>query len=258
MYRLTFGFLLLVPLSLVAQNPPPSDPTAVSLAHSAVAALTGGVTITDVTLNASVTSVLGADNQGGSGTLMAKGTSESRVDLNLNHGETRSDVRNLANGQAAGAWKKNSGTPVAYAAHNCWTDAPWFFPALSSLTQTANRTFVFKYIGKEQHEGLNTQHIRVFQVPAGGVSLLQHLSTVDFYLDPASALPLAIAFQVHPDKDAGKDIPAEIRLADYRPVNGILVPFRIQQILNGGVILDITVTSAVLNSGLPDSTFNLQ
>jgi len=69
---------------------------------------------------------------------------------------------------------------------------------------------------------------------------------------------LAVAFQVHPDLDASKDIAAEVRFASYQSVSGILVPFQIQRMLNGGVVLSVTVTSAVLNSGLPDSIFSLQ
>ena len=153
---------------LFSQNQPPvSDPRAVTLASQAVAVLTQGTAISDVTLNGTATLTLGSEGQGGTATLRAKGTGEGRVDLNLSDGETRSDARNVANGTAAGAWMKNNAAPVAYAAHNCWTDAPWFFPALSSLAQTANPTFVFKYIGQEQHEGVNTQHIRCFQAPPG-------------------------------------------------------------------------------------------
>jgi hypothetical protein len=247
--------LLLSPICLIAQNTSANDPAAVSLAQKSVAALTGGASISDVTLNASVTSVLGSDYETGTATLKAEGIAESRVDLSLSGG-TRSDVRTSTSGTPAGAWQKNGGAVTAYANHNCWTDAPWFFPALSSLSQTANPSFIFKYIGQEQHGGVNTQHIQVYQ--ASKVALLQHLSTIDFYLDPASALPLAIAFQVHPDLDASKDIPAEVRFANYQAVNGVPVPFHIQRMLNGGVVLDITVTSAAFNSGLPDSIFSLQ
>ena len=248
--------LLLSPTCLAAQNTSANDPAAVSLAQQSVAALTGGAAISDVSLNGSAISVLGSDAANGTGTLRAKGTNESRVDLSLSNSETRSDVRNVASGTASGAWEKDGSAPVAYAAHNCWTDAAWFFPALSSLTQTANPTFTFKYIGQEQHGGVNTQHIQVFQ--PSSVPLLQHLSTIDFYLDPTSALPLAIAFQVHPDLDASKDIAAEVRFASYQRVSGILIPFQIQRMLNGGVVLNVAVTSAVLNSGLPDSIFSLQ
>ena len=113
-----FWVLLVV---AVAQSLPSSDPVAVSLAQKSVAALTGGNTISDVTLSANVISTLGSDNETGTGTFWAKGTRESRVDLNLSG--TRSDVRSAANSIPAGAWAKNSGSPTAYAQHNCWTDA---------------------------------------------------------------------------------------------------------------------------------------
>jgi len=247
--------LLLSPICLVSQNPTKSDLRGVTLAQQSVMALTGGASIRDVDVNGSAFSVLGSDYRTGTISLRAKGIAESRIDLNLS-GETRSDVRNSSNGAPAGAWQKNAGTITAYAKHNCWTDASWFFPALSSLTQTANPSFTFEYKGQERHGGVNTRHVQVYR--RSQIPLLQHLSTIDFYLDPASALPLAIAFQVHPDQNAGRDIPEEVRFADYQPVNGVLVPFHIQQMLNGGVVLDVTVISATFNSGLPDSIFSLQ
>jgi hypothetical protein len=257
MYRLAVAVSLLISAVCAVGQNPSSDPFAVSLAQKSVAALTGGAPISDVTLNGNVTSILGSDSETGTGTFRAKGTGESRVDLSLSSG-TRSDVRNSPSGAPGGAWEKNGSTSTPYASANCWVDASWFFPALSSLTRTANPIFVFKYIGQEQHGGVNTQHVRVFQAPAGGIALFQHLSTTDFYLDPTSWLPLAVAFQVHPDMDASTDIPAEVRFANYQTVNGFQVPFHFQRMLNGGVILDVTVTNATLNTGVLDSTFNLQ
>ncbi len=258
MYRLAVAVSLLISaVCAVGQNPQSSDLFAVSLAQKSVAALTGGLPVGDVTLNASVISILGSDNETGTGTFTAKGFSESRVDLNLSGG-TRSEVRNIANGGPAGAWARNGGASTAYAGHNTLTDAAWFFPALSSLTQTANPNVVFKYIGQEQHSGVNTQHIQIFQAPPAGIASVQRLSTTEVYLDAATLLPVAMAFKVHPDKDMNTDIPAEILFANYRAVNGIQVPFHFQRMLNGGVILDVTVTSAALNTGLQDSSFILK
>src|SRR5438045_8803787 len=53
--------------------------------------------------------------------------------------------------------------------------------------------------------GMNTQHIHVFQTQLGAFSGLQHLSTMDVYLDPVSFLPLDIGFNVHPDNDMNTD-----------------------------------------------------
>jgi len=258
MYRLAVAVSLLISaVCAVGQNPQSSDLFAVSLAQKSVAALTGGLPVGDVTLNASVISILGSDNETGTGTFTAKGLSESRVGLNLSGG-TRSEVRNSANGGPAGAWARNGGASTPFAVHNTLTDAAWFFPALSSLTQTANPNVVFKYIGQEQHSGVNTQHIQIFQAPPAGIGSVQRLSTTEVYLDAATLLPVAMAFKVHPDKDMNTDIPAEILFANYRAVNGIQVPFHFQRMLNGGVILDVTVTSAALNTGLQDSSFILK
>jgi hypothetical protein len=258
MFRLAVALSFLISaVCALGQNPLSSDTSAVSLAQKSVAALTGGASVSDVTLNANVISILGSDNETGTGTLTAKGLSESRVDLNLSGG-TRSEVRNSANGGPAGAWTKNGGASTPFAVHNTLTDSAWFFPALSSLTQTANPNVVFKYIGQEQHSGVSTQHIQIFQAPSAGIPSLQRLSTTDVYLDAATLLPVAVAFKVHPDKDMNTDIPTEILFANYRSVNGIQVPFHFQRMLNGGVILDVTVTSVALNTGLQDSSFILQ
>ena len=246
-------------VSAVAQNvqPPASDPMAVSLVQQSLAALTGGAPIIDVTLNANVISIYGSDNETGTGTFAAKGTTESRVDLTLSGG-TRSDVRNQANGIPAGAWAQNGAPSTPYAQHNCWNDAAWFFPALSSLTQTANPSYIFKYIGQAQHGGINVQHIRVFQVVQNDTTgVFQRLSTVDLYLDATTNLPDAIFTYTHPDNNIGSNITIEVRFANYQSVNGVLVPFRFQQMFNGGVVLDAKVTSVVFNTGLVDSLFTL-
>jgi hypothetical protein len=255
MRRLALVLCLLVCVACaVAQNSPLNDPVAISFAQRALVVLTGGASVSNVVLNANVISIFGSDNNSGTAEFKAKGLSESRIDFNLN-GATRSDVRN----SASGAWQKNGGAATTYAGHNCRTDAVWFFPALSSLTQTANQNFVFKYIGQEQHGSVNAQHIRVFQIasqdPAG---VLLRLSAMDFYLDVNSSLPLAIAFASHPDNDLNTDIATEVRFASYQTVSGVQIPFHFQQMRNGSVVLDATVTSAVLNAGVSDSLFNLQ
>jgi len=81
---------------------------------------------------------------------------------------------------------------------------------------------------------------------------------MDFYLEAVSLLPLAVAFNQHPDNDLLTDIPVEIDFANYRSINGVQVPFHFQRMFNGGVVLDVTVTNAVLNTGLSDGVFSLQ
>lgn len=258
MYRLAVvPVFFLATVVAVAQNPA-SDPQAITLAQQSVAALTGGTAISDLTLKVNVISILGSDYESGTGTFQARGTGESRSDLNLSTSGPRTDVRNLVSGAPGGAWGKNGGSSTAYAGHNCWTDAVWFFPALSSLTQMASPNFIFKYIGQEQHGGINSQHIRIYHLAAKGQPpSAQRLSTMDFYLDAASSLPLGINFNTHADDDMNLNIPVAINFANYQAVHGVQVPFHIQRMLNGGVVLDATVTTAVINTGLADTLFTL-
>jgi hypothetical protein len=217
-------------------------------------AIVGQSSVSDVTLNAEVVSTYGAETENGTGTFRASGQWQSRVDINVGS-ETRLDTRNMA----SGAWQKNGAAVKTYASHNCMTDAAWFFPALSSLSQAANPSYAFKYIGEEEHASVNTQHIRVSQVfPQDQSGMLAQLSEMDFYLDAASNLPVAIVFQTHADGDLHVNMVTEVRFADYRTVNGVRVPYSFQKMLNGGTILTATVTSAELNSGLTTSLFTLQ
>lgn len=260
MRRLIIACYFVLTLCAAAQTSPQaptSDPQAVTLAQQSVAALTSATVINDVTLSANVTQIYGSDTETGTGTFSAKGTSESRVDLSLSGGN-RSDVRNAINGVPQGAWSANGATATAYAGHNCRTDAVWFFPALSSLTQVTNQKFIFKYIGAEQHNGVSVQHIRVFQTATNDVTgMIQRLSTTDFYLDTTTNLPDAIAVHTHADNNMGLDIPLEVRFTNYQAVNGVQVPFHFQQMLNGGVVLDATVTNVTFNTGLADTLFTL-
>jgi len=172
-------------LSLVAsqaQNPPPaSDPRALALAAQSIAALTGGTPISDVTLSGNATWIAGSDNEIGSVTLMAKGTGESRVDLNLSGG-TRTDIRNDTAGDPGGASATNGGSLQLWAFHNCWTTASWFFPALSSLSGS-NPNIVLSYVGLENRSSNSLHHIRSYRYLASShtqvTTVIQQLSTGD-------------------------------------------------------------------------------
>lgn len=262
MSRFVFGALLLLAASCVCAQTPssPSDAFAVSLAQESMAAQTGGVVILDASLNGNVTSVAGAGYDTGTANLQAKGLNESRMSLNLTGGNI-SEVRTVANGVPTGGWKTNSGAITTFAQHNCWTDAVWFLPALSALSQSSNPNFVFNYIGSDQHGGVSTQHIRISQVfpqDTANVWKVPVLSTTDVFLDPVSFLPLAITFNTHPDGDMTTNIPGEIRFASYLAIDGVKVPTHIQKMVNDSLILDLSITSVAINSGLTDSAFVLQ
>ena len=240
-----------------AQSPPASDPQALSYASQSIATLSGGVTVSDVTLTGNVTRIAGSETDTGTATLLAKGTTESRVDLQLTGGN-RSDILNGSGGFPQGSWIGSDGISNSYAAHNCWTDSSWFFPALSSLVAvSSNPNVVLSYVGQESSNGTAVQHLQSY-VYVADQSFFQQISTMDFYLDSTSLFPVTAKFNIHPDNDGSTNIPVEIDFSNYQPVGGVRVPFHIQKLVQGSLVLDVTISSAVFNSGLPDGDFAIQ
>jgi hypothetical protein len=252
--------LFLFPALATAQQAITQNPQAMALASSAFTILTGSASVNDITLNGTATRFAGSDVGNGNFTLKAVGTSASRLDLSLSDG-TRSEIRGLdATGSPHGSFILPNGTNYAMAPHNCLTDAAWFFPTLSILSQASNPNVVLSYIGLEPRGAAAVQHIRfAVQSPSlstTGNSLLSRLSTTDFYLDSSSLLPIAVVFNTHPDSDAGTNIAVEVDFLNYTAVDGVLIPFRIQKLVNGSLFLDLNVVSASVNSGLTASAIS--
>ena len=236
---------------------PGTDPQASSLALRSIAALAGKEVIRDLTLTGTATWGTG-DRQTGTVVLRALGSTESSIDLAFSDG-TRTEIRDASAGYTQGKWVNPDGKSGMFAGHNTMTDAVWFFPAFSSLV--ANPNVVLSYVGLENRNGESVQHLRssIYQSsPPPDPSLSQQpLTTMDFYLDAGSSLPVAIEFNQHPDNNARVNIPVEIVFSNYQSINGALVPMHIQKTSNGATILDITVTGVVFNSGLTLSEFSV-
>ncbi|HZR28851.1 MAG TPA: hypothetical protein VFA71_08725 [Terriglobales bacterium] len=143
--------------------------------------------------------------------------------------------------------------------HNTFTDTAWFFPALMSLGVASQPGVVAKYIGAETYNGVAVQHVRVWRTANPSLtaiaSLMPRLSTIDFYLNSKTSLPVAAAFNAHSDKDMNTNIPIEVRYSDYRVVSGVQVPFHVQKYLNHNLMMDFQASQASIDSGLDDAQF---
>jgi len=257
-------FLLILASSylLFSQDQPPvSDPKAVVLATQAISALTNGVAVSDVTLTGDATWIAGSDKETGSATLLAKGTSESRIDLKLSGG-ARTEVHNDTPGSPQGESIASDGTVQPWAQHNCWINGGWFFPAVSILAATSDPSVIFTYVGLESRDTGSVQHLRAYRYLAskkpGLVALVTSLSTEDIYLDSTSFLPVAFIFNTHPEDDEATNIAVEIDFSDYQPVTGAQVPMHVQKLINGGLAVDIAITNVTVNAGLSDDLFAIQ
>lgn len=260
MKRLTAVTLVAIALlacSASAQNQPPaSNPQAVAFAAQSIRALTGGATVSDVTLTGSVT-WNGGETDTGTATLRALGTGESRMDLALGSG-TRTEIRDAQTGTLLGHWTNPSNASGKFAWHNCQTDATWFFPALGSLALGPN--VVLSYVGQETRDGESVQHLQSYIYQPNSPTmpgLTTQLSSMDFYLDATTLLPSAVTFNTHPDNNALANLMTEVDFSNYQTMNGVAVPMHIQKYQQGNLMVDITLTSASFNSGLPLSIFTV-
>ena len=237
----------------VAARVPAGDPKAVALASQSIAALIGKIAVSDVTLTGTV-EWNGKDT--GSGVLKALGTEESRIDLTLSDG-TGSEVRDVQTGFPRGQSTSPDRAAKASSSQNCQTDAVWFFPALTSLGGKDSR--LLKYIGQETRNDVTVEHIRSYafdgKLPAENVARLEAVTAVDFYLDSATLLPVALSFSIHPDDDASTDLLTEVEFSNYQQINGVLVPTRIRRYVQGDLSLDVTVSNVILNAGLDNTIF---
>ena len=233
-----------------------SSPQALALLQNSLAALTGGKSITDVTLSGTARRIAGSDDESGTATLKAI-AGASRLDLSLSGG-TRSEIANFTTAPATGSWSGPDGVAHAMAYQNLLID-PGLFPGFTLAPFLNSPTAVVTYIGAETKNGMAVTHLSAYQLPPGTKGdLLRHLSQIEFFLDAATNLPLFFDLNIHADSNGLLDIPVEIRFSDYRTVNGPQIPFHIQKYINNSLELDLQFQSATLNSGLTASQVGAQ
>lgn len=254
------SLLLVLPISVLPQtSTTQSSPQALTLLQNSLAALTGGKSITDITLSGTARRIAGSDDESGMATLKALASGAARMDLTLSSGP-RTEILNSTATPPVGSWSGPDGVshPISY--HNLLTDSAWFFPAFTLGRVLISGSYVVEYIGQETHNGQSVQHVSVSQSPPSpdppGAPSFAHLTQIDFFLDSTTLFPAAITFNTHPDNNSRLDLLVEIRFTDYRSVNGSQIPCHIQKFLNNSLLLDFQAQTVTPNTGLSASAFN--
>jgi hypothetical protein len=253
-------FLLILPTT-DAQQPTPVtvDPQALAVLRQAAAALQGGTPVTDVTLSGSAHRIAGSDDEVGTAILKALGTGASLVNLNLPSGQL-SEVRNVTATIPAGTWTGPDGKTHPILFHNLLTEPSWFFPLFGVGRILSTSVFSLNYVGVESRLGHSVHHISITQSASNPslVSVLEtHLSFADYYFDEKTLLPVALAYNTHPDDNAAIDIPVEVQFSDYRPVGTSQVPFQVQYFLNNVLFLDLQIQTISFNTGITVAAFDI-
>ena len=247
-----------------AQKPKLSARDVLTRAQSAISA---GTPIQDVVLTGKVRRIAGSTDESGTAELKALVSGEARLDLSFPSGPLGEVYAHGERGPV-GEWSGADHKSHAMAYHNLLVDAAWFSPALL-LERASTEGKTVMMVGKANSGGHPLDHLRVASPPPGPTAknqtapglpqkfadAIQKASRFDLYLDAVTSLPTEMDFQTHPDTNLGQDIPVRIRYLDYRAVNGVQVPFRIQKFLNGTLYLDLQLDAASFNTGLAANSF---
>lgn len=260
-HRLLLSAFIALPSLVVAQNQPASDPTALSFAAQSVSAMVGNATITDVTLTGNVnTWMVGSTADSGIVTLKISGYGESRIDMQLTTNGLWSLIRDASTGIQQGEWISR-GTGTLYSQTNCLTDAAWFYPLNSAMAVAPNNSVVLSYIGVETLGGVQVQHLRSYNyqpnLDPDSEAQLQSASTIDYYLDASTLLPVTEQFNTFADTNPSIVIPVQVWYLNYQKVSGVNGPQEIQEYVNGTLQFDATITSVSFNTGIPLSVFTV-
>src|SRR6266849_10558609 len=135
-------------LSVAAQQPSNGEPQPLILLQKSLSALSGGQSLTDVTLSGTAHRNAGSDDDNGTAIFKALASGASRMDLILPSGQ-RSEIQNGAGGVPTGAWSGSDGVSHSIPEHNLQTDPAWFFPPLSLAKYSNPQSCTASYVGPE-------------------------------------------------------------------------------------------------------------
>lgn len=254
------SLLLILPISVPAQtSTTQSSAQALTLLQNSLVALTGGQSISDITLSGTARRVVGTSDEFGTANYKAI-SGANRLDLSLSGG-ARTEIANSTSAAPTGNWSGPDGVSHPTALHNLSNQAS-ISPLFTLAALISAQNFVITSVGQETKSGHTVYHLSASQqfpqMAAKTAAVEQHLTQIDMFLDVSTSLPVALDFSTHPDNDAGLDIPVELLFSDYRLVSGAQIPFRVQKFLNNSLLLDLQFNNAQLNSGLSATTFNVQ
>jgi hypothetical protein len=232
----------------------PKDPQAVSILNQALAVAGGTAAIKAITDYTSSGSITFHQIQDVQGTVVVRGLGlgEFRQDSTLPMG-----VRSFAisNGQATIKMENGFIRTLNFNYQLPLMKSSRFIPIWQLAAALNDPVFSLSYKGTAQMDGRTLHDVRIQLVlpgPPDPNGVIAEYFGIDFFIDPTT-------FQVVVTQDVvSPHFVRKIRYADYRPANGILVPFSIDEEIREQRTETIQLDQISLNTGLQDSVFELQ
>jgi hypothetical protein len=186
-------------------------------------------------------------------TMKSKGLRETRVELQKNNG-TNTRIVN----QGQGAIVRPDGSVKGLYSNNTFHEHVNHVPLLSVLAEYAGSSVNLLYKGTAQLQSQTESVIEIDFIPnlANG-SLYASWSATLFFVNQATGLVDKIQRSTFYEGDQNHTFNEETYFADYRSVNGMLVPFHQTVFIDGQIDTDLQLTVVNFNVGFLDSDFAL-
>lgn len=193
----------------------------------------------------------GSLEDNGTVTLTASADGSSQMQLQLDATGPKNETQSGSGWTAKCQWSGADGVAHEIDFGECLRPT-WFLPALSLQLSSASSDMGAADLGTSTvGSGANLyRHVQsqvvLSNLPIETAKRLAQRSTTDLGIDPTSILPAVLTYSVNPDKGS-TPVAFEIHYSDYRPVDGVQIPFHIQRFVNGSLQLDILVSSVQIN-----------
>lgn len=234
------------------------DPQALLVAKAAFTAMGGTQAIAqyqDSLASGTATIYTGGTSVSYPITVKSKGLRETRVELQTPKGM---NVRIANQGQAA--ILRPDGSTKTLDSNNTFHEHIDHIPVLSVLCEFATGNVNLLYKGTAQVQGQTESVIEIAFVPnldpVQGPVFASKGRTV-FFINQSTGFVDKTQSATFYEGNPNKTYNEEVYLADYRFVNGLLIPFRQTVFVDGTLDTDLQFTSVTLNVGLRDSDFAL-
>ncbi|HSA92121.1 MAG TPA: hypothetical protein VLE48_03850 [Terriglobales bacterium] len=225
------------------------DPQAVALLMQC-AAVMGAANVLDTYAEGSVTR---ADGREPPGALIArsKGTDRMRVDF------AAQDCQQTSSVSRGAGYDVRDGKRERAPLHSTRYQRPEHVPALACVIDVARPNIRIFYEGVEQDRTGTFYHVKFVAVPRSEKTRWVDEVTSEFHVF-LDAQTLVVAktrtFVFAPDAIENRST-WEVRYSDYRMVNGVLMPFRLERFDNDQKLDEVVFSNVRVNVGIADSDF---
>jgi hypothetical protein len=183
--------------------------------------------------------------------LKSKGTDRFRLEITHADGEQTIIVN-----KSGAAYEQRSGTRTEFPIHSTAFFRPEHLPNLGCLIDLNRQGMNAEYRGTETVRDTPAYHI-VFSTSSTQSRFINpKAAEFHVFIDTQSFLVLkTISYVFAPDAIQNSSV-WETYYGDYRTVQGILLPFRIEHFSNGQSVNTITLSDVRLNAPIQDADFN--